>query len=80
MLPFCVVHILFYVMLYYFISLHLFLIYLKTLKITINACYRKIRLIHENVMGKIRKKMGVAWLMRVTRHSIGEREREETHK
>jgi hypothetical protein len=31
-------------------------------------------------MGKIRKKKGVAWLMRVTTHSAGEREREEKHK
>jgi hypothetical protein len=31
-------------------------------------------------MGKIRKKKSVAWLMRVTRHSAGERAREDTHK
>jgi hypothetical protein len=31
-------------------------------------------------MKKIRKKKNVVWLMRVTRHSAGEREREETHK
>jgi len=31
-------------------------------------------------MGKIGKKKGVVWLMRVTRHSTGEREREEKHK
>jgi len=62
-------------MLFYFISFHLFLIYPKTSKIARNAYCRKIPLVHENVRGKIRKKKGVAWLMRVTGHSAGERER-----
>lgn len=67
-------------MLFHFISFHLFLIYLKTSKIARKAYCRKIPLIHENVMGKIKKKKDMALLMRVTRHSAGEREREETHK
>jgi len=75
MLPFCVVHILFYIMSFYFISFHLFLIYSKTSKIARNAYCRKIPLVHENVKGKIRKEKSVTWLMRVTRYSTGERER-----